>query len=104
MAKQPTWQRWLREAFLFLLGAAILYDQVLVAHEAQMVLIVLVLFLWGCIPALRGDAKPGKLGPFARIVMLLMGIPAESLEAYSESQRDGQTRSGGASRQPPSSD
>lgn len=89
------WRQWLRDAFLLALSLIILYDQVFIASTAQPVLIFLVIFLWGCIPALRGDQKPGHYSLFARLVMHLMGI------TFPENWRDvddGDMPSGGDSR------
>lgn len=68
------WRPLLRDAFLIVLALVILYDQVFIARSAQAILIFLVIFLFGSVPALRGDAKPGEYGTFARFVMFMLGV------------------------------
>ena len=68
-------KQWARDLFLGTLALVVLYDQVFVAAKAQPILIFLVIFLFGCIPALRGDRKQeGEYGPFVRIIMSLLGV------------------------------
>jgi hypothetical protein len=68
----------LRDLFLGGLALAILYDQVLVAHAAQPILIGLVIFLFGSIKALRGDDRPHEVSTFARLVMAMLGVELPS--------------------------
>lgn len=90
----------LRDLFLGSLGLGILYDQVLVAHAAQPILIFLVIFLFGSIKALRGDDRPpGQYSPFVRIIMKMLGV--EFPENFSDNE-SGTTPS--SSDTPPSSD
>lgn len=96
----------LRDLFLGGLALAILYDQVLVARTAQPILIFLVIFLFGCIPFLRGDRKEGEYGPFVRIIMSLLGVrlPGNFQEAESgggaESDAPSQPHGRGGSQKP----
>lgn len=76
--KHQWWKLTFRDIFLGGLALAILYDQVLVAAAAQPILVGLIVFLLGSIPALRGDRKQGEYGPFARVVMLMMGVKLPS--------------------------
>lgn len=106
------WPGLLRSLFLGSLALAILFDQVVVAPTAQPILIFLVIFLFGCIPALRGDGNSNKPSPFARIIMALLGVsfPASFRENEEHpdgigSSTDGPTHSHGASpaaQEPPS--
>jgi len=96
------WRPLLRDAFLIGLALAILYDQVVIAREAQAILIFLVLFLFGSVPALRGDSKPGEYGTFARFVMFMLGVAVpekelEEEESDTHSDTDGPTSSGSPS-------
>lgn len=68
------WHIPFRDLFLGTLALIILYDQVFVARAAQPLLIFLVIFLFASIPALRGDKKDDQYGPFARFVMMALGI------------------------------
>lgn len=87
--KPPWWKLTPRDLFLGAIALGILYDQVYVAREAQAILIGLVVFLFGSIPALRGDkeAKEGY-GPFARFVLLLLGIKLPSEDPRDRSNAD----------------
>lgn len=68
------WQALLRDLFLITVALVVLYDQVFIASKAQALLIFLVIFLFGSVPAIRGDSKPGHYSSFARIVMLVLGV------------------------------
>jgi hypothetical protein len=68
------WHITFRDLFLGSLALVILYDQVFIARAAQPLLIFLVIFLFASIPALRGDSKDDQYGPFARFVMMALGI------------------------------
>lgn len=68
------WHIPFRDLFLGTLALIILYDQVFIARAAQPLLIFLVIFLFASIPALRGDSKDDQYGPFARFVMMALGI------------------------------
>jgi hypothetical protein len=68
------WPITFRDLFLGSLALVILYDQVFIARAAQPLLIFLVIFLFASIPALRGDSKDDQYGPFARFVMMALGI------------------------------
>lgn len=68
------WQPLLRDLFLIAVALVVLYDQVFIASKAQALLIFLVIFLFGSVPALRGDSKPGHYSTFARFVMLVLGV------------------------------
>lgn len=68
------WPIKFRDLFLGTLALIILYDQVFIAKAAQPLLIFLVIFLFASIPALRGDSKDDQYGPFARFVMMALGI------------------------------
>jgi hypothetical protein len=68
------WHITFRDLFLGTLALIILYDQVFIARAAQPLLIFLVIFLFASIPALRGDSKDDQYGPFARFVMMALGI------------------------------
>lgn len=70
------WQSLFRDLFLGAIALTVLYDQVFIAAQAQPLLIFLVLFLFASIPALRGDSKGDQYGPFARFVMMVLGIPS----------------------------
>lgn len=106
-----------RDLFLGSVALAILYDQVFeVAAQGktvQPILIFLVIFLFGSIPALRGDNKGNRPSTFARIIMAVMGVQfPETFEENeknppigTESSTDGQTPHRGPSSEgsPPSS-
>jgi hypothetical protein len=62
-----------RDVFFTTLALIILYQQVFVATAAQPLLIFLVIFLFACIPALRGDGKDGD-SLLQRFVLNAMGI------------------------------
>lgn len=71
------WTQRLRDLFLGGLALFILWTQLpLDGHkEAQPILIFLVIFLFGCIPALRGDNKQeGGYSPFVKIIMAILGV------------------------------
>jgi hypothetical protein len=94
------WARLLRDLFLGGLALAILYDQVFLTSHAQSILIFLVIFLFGSIPALRGDQSPGHYSTFARVVMMVLGVAFpenwdEVDEGRTPSQGDFPTHSGG---------
>lgn len=86
------WAELLRDLFLGGLATAILYQEVWVAPEAQPILIFLVIFLYGCIPFLRGDKrKQGEYSPFVRLVMMFMGVklPQNFKEADEDDDPEG---------------
>lgn len=95
------WPSLLRDLFLGSLALVILYDQVFLAATAQPILIFLVIFLFGSIPALRGDGKSTRPSTFARIIMMILGIHfPESYDANEKGEEpsgDGPTPSHGAS-------
>lgn len=77
----------LRDLFLGALALIMLYDQVFIAPHAQAILIFTALFLLGSIPALRGDDQKHRYGPFARLVMMALGIPFPT--DFQELEEDG---------------
>lgn len=93
------WHIPFRDLFLGALALVILYDQVFIAKAAQPLLIFLVVFLFASIPALRGDSKDDEFGPFARFVMMMLGIdvppppPPSDDESGTPSSSDTQTSS-----------
>lgn len=92
-----------RDLFLGALALVILYDQVFIAPTAQAILIFLVIFLLGSIPALRGDSASGKPSIFARFIMTMLGVefPSawtdEDAPDGTSSSDDTPTPSGGSS-------
>jgi hypothetical protein len=99
--RKPRWPGLLRDLFLGSLALVILYTQLFLDKPAQPILIFLVIFLFGSIPALRGDNKGNRPSTFARIIMSLMGV--QFPENYSENEEgtqpfaDGPTPSPGPS-------
>jgi hypothetical protein len=73
-----------RNLFLGSLALAIFVDQVFLVATAQPILIFLIIFLLGSIPALRGDGKSGRPSTFARVIMMLLGV--QFPESYSENE------------------
>ena len=89
------WQSILRDVFLGSIALAILFDQVFLVAHAQPILIFLVIFLFGSIPALRGDSKGGRPSTFARVIMTLLGISfPESYEDNEEGNRPSDSTDG----------
>ena len=69
-------QQLIRDFLLVCLALFILWTQLPLDRHgpAQPILIFLVIFLFGCVPFLRGDQKGNKYGPFVRIIMSLLGV------------------------------
>jgi hypothetical protein len=92
------WHIPFRDLFLGTLALIILYDQVFIAKAAQPLLVFLVIFLFASIPALRGDSKDDQYGPFARFVMMALGIevpqPPEGKDHGTDSSSATPTSSG----------
>lgn len=84
------------------LALVILYDQVFVVaakgKAVQPILIFLVIFLFGSIPALRGNDKRNQPSTFARVVMALMGVSLPTNYEENEEDPDTGTSSSGAGR------
>lgn len=92
------WHVHFRDLFLGALALVILYDQVFIATAAQPILIFLVVFLLGSIPALRGDNQSGRPSVFARLIMNLLGVEYPSQwtdQDGTDSSDAGQTPSDG---------
>lgn len=86
-----------RDLFFGTLATGILVDQVLIVNHAQPILIFLVIFLYGAVPALRSDERPGHHSPFARFIMIILGIP------FPEGQDDQEGAGGHGSHHTPTS-
>ncbi len=98
--RKSKWPVHFRDLFLGALALIILYDQVFVAHTAQAILIFLVVFLLGSIPALRGDSSSGKPSVFARFIMAMLGVEypsgwTDEDQGGTDSSDAGPTHSGG---------
>ena len=96
--RRHNWSSILRDLFLGSIALVILYDQVFqVAAKGkavQPILIFLVIFLFGSIPALRGDGRGGRPSTFARVIMTLLGVTFP--QNYDEDEK-GSPPSGGSS-------
>jgi hypothetical protein len=86
--KRSTLANLFRDVFLGGLALAILYEQVFEVAAAgkavQPILIFLVIFLFGSIPALRGNSKSNQPSTFARVIMAIMGVSMPSDYAENE--------------------
>jgi hypothetical protein len=100
--RKSRWPNLFRDLFLGTLALVILYDQVFVVAASgkavQPILIFLVIFLFGSIPALRGNDKRNQPSTFARVVMALMGVSLPTNYEENEEDPDIGTSSSGAGR------
>lgn len=97
--RRPRWLPLIRDLFLGGVALFVLWTQLPVDGHgpAQAILIFLVIFLFGSIPALRGDSRPGHYGPFVRIIMAMMGV--QFPDSFEDAE-DGSTVSGPDTRKP----
>jgi hypothetical protein len=84
-----------RELVPLILAVAVFYQQVFVAKSIQPLGVFLIIFLLGSVPALRSDNQKRSFSPFARFVLLALGItlpePPDS-EEEEEDPKDGSAK------------